>query len=372
MKISHCVRRLVLYTATVSIVLPGLLGTAIAEDIAAKACYVRVLDQANVSALERGALQTLDVKLGDVVQAGDVLATLDDRTAQLALEQAQLDLAVARTRHEESLAVSIAEAELNQSAGQLQQAIVEGEIADRIAATDLAERIAAKDAELSEDELNRITVARKAFGGSVSTQQLVELTIKHSQNQLKLDQARHERTLNELRSRSRDTLVEQHRAARDKLELELRQARSDRAVMELTLRSLATAVALAENGVQRRRLTAPLSGVVVERMRHIGEWVEPGDTVLRIIRLDRLQVEGYVEAGEAQRIAAGDTARITAAGPAGTRSAVGEITFISPEVDSVNSQVQVRAEFENAAQQFQPGEAVRMTITSGGSAADTN
>jgi multidrug efflux pump subunit AcrA (membrane-fusion protein) len=333
-----------------------------ADEIRATASFLRVLDKADVSSLERGVIQSIAVRPGDSVSEGVLLATLDDTTARLTLEQATLELAVAEKRHAESLAVQVAEADLLQSAGQLKQATVESEIASRIAATDLAVQIAEKDVELSGDEVDRIAVARKAFGGSVSEQQLIQRTIAHIQNQMKADKARYERELDVLRSQSRESLVEQQQAAQDRLELALRQARSDRAVMEMTLKSLNTSVAMAQEGLDRRHLESPLSGIVVERLRHVGEWVESGDPVFRIIRLDKLLVEGYVNADEVRVVRPGNGVRVTSVGPQGQKTVPGLVVFVSPEVDSVNRQVLIRAEIDNPDLAFWPGQAAEMTI----------
>jgi len=52
----------------------------------------------------------------------------------------------------------------------------------------------------------------------------------------------------------------------------------------------------AKLGVTQRSITAPMSGVVVQSYRHIGEWVKPGDAVMHIVRMDHLRIEGYVPA----------------------------------------------------------------------------
>lgn len=49
-----------------------------------------------------------------------------------------------------------------------------------------------------------------------------------------------------------------------------------------------------EIDVRARRIVAPISGEVVETFFRPGEWVEPGKPLLRLVRLDRLRVEGFV------------------------------------------------------------------------------
>jgi multidrug efflux pump subunit AcrA (membrane-fusion protein) len=51
----------------------------------------------------------------------------------------------------------------------------------------------------------------------------------------------------------------------------------------------------ADLAIQRRVVTAPFDGVVEEIKRHQDEWVQPGDTILNLLRMDTLHVEGAVE-----------------------------------------------------------------------------
>lgn len=73
----------------------------------------------------------------------------------------------------------------------------------------------------------------------------------------------------------------------DKAKLDMRVAGHEASV------SQAEADAAAEN-VARRQIKSPLDGVVVELHRHLGEWVQPGDQVLHIVRMDRLWIEGFL------------------------------------------------------------------------------
>ena len=46
-----------------------------------------------------------------------------------------------------------------------------------------------------------------------------------------------------------------------------------------------------------------IAGVVVEIKRRKGEWVEPGETVIRILRIDSLRAEGFVDASQVRGVA---------------------------------------------------------------------
>ncbi len=51
----------------------------------------------------------------------------------------------------------------------------------------------------------------------------------------------------------------------------------------------------AELKIQRRVVIAPFDGVIEEIKRHQEEWVQPGDTILTLLKMDTLYVEGAVE-----------------------------------------------------------------------------
>ncbi|MEZ6103742.1 MAG: HlyD family efflux transporter periplasmic adaptor subunit [Pirellulaceae bacterium] len=51
------------------------------------------------------------------------------------------------------------------------------------------------------------------------------------------------------------------------------------------------------NEIQRRKVISPIDGMVAHTFCQEGEWMNPGDPVVKLIRLDRVRVEGYVNAG---------------------------------------------------------------------------
>jgi multidrug resistance efflux pump len=53
-------------------------------------------------------------------------------------------------------------------------------------------------------------------------------------------------------------------------------------------------LAAAQEHIHRREVKAPWDGVVDQVVRHEGDWVEPGDPVLRLLRMDFLRVESSV------------------------------------------------------------------------------
>jgi RND family efflux transporter MFP subunit len=139
----------------------------------------------------------------------------------------------------------------------------------------------------------------------------------------------------------------------EKAQVALRQARHDLELAQLIWQLKQNEVDSAAYRVERRRIAAPLSGMVVEVRRRRGEWVEPGQTVVRVIRLDRLQAEGFLEARHARGLLGGSVMLHTEQEIA--EQYRGQIVFVSPEVDPINRQVRVLAEIENPDLTLQPG-----------------
>jgi multidrug resistance efflux pump len=50
----------------------------------------------------------------------------------------------------------------------------------------------------------------------------------------------------------------------------------------------------AKMSLTKLQIDAPFDGIVVELFKHAGEWLEPGQPVLRMVRMDRLRVEGFL------------------------------------------------------------------------------
>lgn len=129
--------------------------------------------------------------------------------------------------------------------------------------------------------------------------------------------------------------------------LYLEQAEHDRHVSELLGMTKSAELAQIDAAIERRRVTAPLNGVVVEIFKRSGEWLQPGDRIMRIVRLDRLAVEGSIRAADLDpgevdlksvtveaRLAHGRREKFT-----------GKITFVDPT--EVEGNFRVRAEVIN-------------------------
>lgn len=97
---------------------------------------------------------------------------------------------------------------------------------------------------------------------------------------------------------------------------------------------------IAEFEVARRRVTAPFDGFVEMRIAQLGEWVQPGSPIVTVVQLDRLRVEGDVDALlYARQITAGMPALVKVYTGGGSAEAVeleGVVGFVSSEIDLNN------------------------------------
>jgi macrolide-specific efflux system membrane fusion protein len=157
--------------------------------------------------------------------------------------------------------------------------------------------------------------------------------------------------------------IDQLRLAAEQAALEVEQAEHNLAVAKLTTELKNSELAAAALDVDRRRLLAPLDGMVVQIKRHRGEWVQAGESVVRVLRLDRLRAEGFVSAKQLDASAVGRPVTVQVDMPGQPKAQFsGKLVFVSPEVNPVNGQIRVWAELENQDLLLRPGVAAEMTI----------
>lgn len=145
--------------------------------------------------------------------------------------------------------------------------------------------------------------------------------------------------------------------------LQIEQSDRDLRVAAISTQLGEIAVDAAKELVERHSIESPLGGMVVQLHKRPGEWVNPGDPVVRILRLDRLRVEGFVEARQHGLELKGRAVTLVADLPgAAKKEFKGQVVFVSPEVEAVTGQFRVWAEVENADFALRPGVQGRLTI----------
>lgn len=208
------------------------------------------------------------------------------------------------------------------------RARIELDIARQASQNDVNLRYAQKCWEMAKNELARAQESQDTYAKSVSATEIARLTL-----------------------------------ARDKAALEMEQAERDLQVARFNEALKQTELETALLDVARRRIIAPITGIVVQIHRQQGEWLQPGEPVLRLVRVDRLRADGFVHQKYVKRCLEGRAVELRVdLGLGPSQTFPGKVIFASPEVDPVNGQFLIRAEIDNRALILRPGQHATMTI----------
>lgn len=190
-------------------------------------CVVRFGQELNLPTSEAGLIAELNVTVGQSIEAGQLVARLDDRSLQIRSRAARLRLMAIEERAADDVELRYAET--------------------------------ARDEAQAEWESSRAVYQESS--GAVPLSNLRRLRLAVERAELEVSRA--------------------HQAARQvQIEADIR----------------AADVALLEDTLRRYSLPSPIDGVVLQVARQQGEWVAVGDTVIRLARLDRLQVQALLAA----------------------------------------------------------------------------
>jgi multidrug efflux pump subunit AcrA (membrane-fusion protein) len=207
------------------------------------------------------------------------------------------------------------------------------EVAEAKAKSDAELKVAEATKAVAEKELEGAKIANKKTPGTVPLNELrrMELTV--------------DKTFHEIRLRE----TERENAAR-----EAKVKRAELKAVEVEL--------------DRREIKAPLDGVIVERLKHEGEWVQPGETIVKIVNMKKLRVEGFVRASQHSRQQmTGAPVRVSVELPGGQIETVeGTIEFVSPVTEgSGDYRVWTEVDNRKAGKHwvFSPGADAKMEVT---------
>lgn len=209
------------------------------------------------------------------------------------------------------------------------QAEIELEIARKTAGNDIKVRFAKRSADVARNEYDRGLKARREFGTGAVT----------------------------------DSQLERDRLTWERAVLDIEQSEHEFAIESLTAKLKENALAVAVRNLERRQILSPIAGVVVEVNRRRGEWVEPGEQVFRVLRVDRLRAEGELLASDIRGELVGRRAVLRVSLPGRPDAEFeGKVTFVSPETDPINNKIRFWAEIENPDRLLRPGLQGSLTI----------
>ena len=257
-----------------------------------------------------------------VLRIDSVLVSLIEQVEVPAREVGQLNKMLVKEGTTVKKGEILAQIEDSESLLLLQQARLEYQMSQLKAENDINIRFARKSHEVAVAELRRAEDSIKKYPKSISKTELDRLKLTAEKAELEIEQATEEARTSKLESRFKQN-----------------------------------SESIASLAVQKRKVIAPISGMVVQIMTKDGEWVQPGETVLRLLKLDRLRAEGLVNASRLQGRNLKNRPVTLIVNP-GTKQEIefqGKISFISPEINPLNNQTRVWAEIENPDLKLKPG-----------------
>lgn len=266
--------------------------------------------------------------IGDALAVDSVLLTLIDQVEVPAQAEGALVALNVREGDQVTAGQELGRVDDLDARSSAKQFELEADVARREAENDLKVRFAHKNAEVAKAELRRAEESVKQFSRAVSGSEIDRL-----------------------------------RLTAERTELEILQADHEFAVAKLNYGVKQNAYEFALEALSRRAIAAPIDGVVVQVNRHRGEWVKPGDAVLRIVRIDRLRAEGFLLHSNLAADPTGRRVTLTVDLPGKKQARYpGKVVFVSPEVNPVNGQVRFWAEIENQDGKLRPGIRGRLAI----------
>ena len=248
---------------------------------------LRPLRVAEVPAQQLGLLQKIVVEEGQRVEAGQLMASLDARQAELAVVRTKLEHAQAEARAKNDVSILYAD----------------------------------KALEVAKAELRRSRESIDKFPKSISQSQLDVERLTVEKLSLERKQAEHELEL-------------------ERYGVQLKQAQIESAQLQL----------------MQHQITAPFAGQVVLIRGRVGEWVEVGDKVLRLVAVDKLRAEGFLPGDQARAALTGQPVMLQVTDGKQVIEVTGTLRFVSPEMEPVSRQVRVWAEIPNADGVLRPGQ----------------
>ena len=246
------------------------------ETVIAERCFLRIKQEVAVPAKDRGVLSQVLAGPGRIVEASQLLASLESSEAKLILDAAKIELETAETARKLSVEVEIAEANLDESRAALEQALVDADIASQEAESTTAVEIAETALKLAFEEHRRAVAARERFSSSVSEFEVMRLDTATREKSLQVEHSRHNQSVAKLKSQSQTAAVVQSRKAVGRLELEVKAAQHGQTLADLDITRLSKAVELAQEKLDRKSITAPIPGLIIEQIREEGEWGRSG------------------------------------------------------------------------------------------------
>lgn len=244
-------------------------------------------DNAQITSMLTGQIAQVLVSDTQQVKKGDVLAVIDDRDAQIALQQAEAQLAKAKRQYTQSSANSSSlSSQIMVSSDDIQSAqaqVAQAQVALTKAQAEYQrrEQLAATGA-ISKEELASYLSALNTAQASVN---VAKASLAQAESKYKAAQSNLAANEALIRGTSQDSTPD----------VLVAQAAVDQAKLDLS----------------RTIIRAPLDGVVTNRALQVGQRVAPGSVLMVIVPVQQLYVDANFKESQLKNVKVGQSAILT-------------------------------------------------------------
>jgi HlyD family secretion protein len=318
------------------------------------------LTEVDLSFKVAGKLTELNVREGDWVKKGDIIARLDaaQLMQQLARDEAaivnaqsqyqQLQTSIEYQRATLESDVAVRRAELNQAQAKLDE-LLAGSRQQEIQQAQAAVNDAVAWNDAARQDWDRAQTLYK--NEDISTSQYDQARAKYDSTQAQLRQAQERFAL--VKEGPRKEEIEGAKAAVVRGQAAVRQAEANRLELqrkeqELAARRSDIDKARAQVGITKTQIddtviAAPIDAVIQVKSAEVGEVLAAGTTVVSLGDLDHPWLRAYINETDLGRVKLNQEARLTT-DSFPNKSYMGRISFISPEAEFTPKQIQTKEE----------------------------
>ncbi len=157
--------------------------------------------------------------------------------------------------------------------------------------------------------------------------------------------------------------VDRYRLMFERAKIEVERYKLDQQLSILAKKQAEIELKQTQQAIDRHTISSMTQAMVVSVEKHAGEWTDPSTKILELMSIDRLRVEGFVDANDGLELKKGQQTSVMITVAKTTQSVQGKVMFVSPTANPANGQIRVFIEVDNQESKFRPGMTVVATIT---------
>lgn len=217
--------------------------------------------------------------------------------------------------------------------------------------------ISRDDAQLASEIAGRV-VSLAEFGAVVDIGQTlakledVSIRIRLDEAQAEVNSLTAKLSFFEAEAQRLERLAKDNHSAKNRLD----EVVSERDQTRGTLAMSRARVADIKYALEQSIIVAPFAGVVAEQVAEIGEWMDAGDTVVRLVSTERIEIRGRVQQQSVALINPGDSVAVDSQG----ETIMATVRTLVPVGDAQSRLYEMRVDFQQPT--WRVGRAVRIKI----------